>query len=305
MQSAFRSFKARFRCPKGHNRKAASNRLVQQLNLWGSLELHTYPDARSVVRALAPDEPVILNRPHAAMRAARFFTEKFPGTVLYAVKANPAPDLMEALWTAGVSHYDVASIAEVRLVRQVLPEAELCFMHPIKTKGAIREAYFKHGVRTFSLDTSEELEKIVEACSDLADLSATRREQAQRCLDVDAGIDAVDECRGPSCHLGPSDADAPTRQCVQAEILGDAQVWALREFLVHDADARAERVVDRAELELSAVDQNRARVGPNQARDGLAERALARAVLAHQCVDPAAVERDAHVVERLRDAEAL
>ncbi|MEL6738992.1 MAG: type III PLP-dependent enzyme, partial [Pseudomonadota bacterium] len=128
--------------------------------------MHTYPDARSVVRALAPDEPVILNRPHAAKRAARFFTSKFPGKVLYAVKANPAPDLIEVLWEAGVIHYDVASIAEVRLVRSLLPDAQLCFMHPIKTTSAIREAYFQHGVKTFSLDTEEELAKIVDACRD-------------------------------------------------------------------------------------------------------------------------------------------
>lgn len=128
--------------------------------------MHTYPDARSVVRALAPDEPVILNRPHAAKRAARYFVEKFPGKVLYAVKANPASDLIEALWEAGVEHYDVASIAEVRLVRGLLPDAQLCFMHPIKTKSAIREAYHTHQVKTFSLDTEEELAKIIEACRD-------------------------------------------------------------------------------------------------------------------------------------------
>jgi len=109
---------------------------------------------------------VIVNRPHAAERAARFFVDRFPGKVLYAVKANPAPDLIEVLWGAGVTHYDVASIAEVRLVRGLLPQATLCFMHPIKTKSAIAEAYHEHGVRTFSLDTPEELAKIVEACRD-------------------------------------------------------------------------------------------------------------------------------------------
>ncbi|MFN2101109.1 type III PLP-dependent enzyme [Altererythrobacter sp. MF3-039] len=128
--------------------------------------MHVYPDAKAVVRALAPDEPVILNRPHAAARAARFFNEKFPGTSLYAVKANPSPDLLKVLWENGITHYDVASIAEVRLVSQVLPGATQCFMHPIKTRRAIREAYHEHGCRTFSLDTLDELEKIVEACSD-------------------------------------------------------------------------------------------------------------------------------------------
>lgn len=126
--------------------------------------MHIYPDAKSVARALQPDDPVIVNRPHAARRAARFFAENFPGKVLYAVKANPASDLIETLWDAGVTHYDTASIAEVRLVRALLPESELCFMHPIKTRGAIREAYFEHGVKTFALDSIEELEKIVDAC---------------------------------------------------------------------------------------------------------------------------------------------
>ncbi|PEQ11481.1 decarboxylase [Novosphingobium sp. PC22D] len=128
--------------------------------------MHNHLDAPAVVRALAPDEPVILNRPHAAARAARFFATRFPGKSLYAVKANPSPDLLKVLWSAGITHYDVASIAEVRLVRATLPEATLCFMHPVKTASAIAEAYKVHGVRTFSLDTHEELAKIVAATSD-------------------------------------------------------------------------------------------------------------------------------------------
>jgi ornithine decarboxylase len=106
---------------------------------------------------------VTLIRPHAASRAARFFVEKFPGRSMYAVKANPSPDLLQVLWDSGITHYDVASIAEVRLVAQTLPEAVLCFMHPVKAEEAIAEAYFDHGVRTFSLDSMEELEKIVRA----------------------------------------------------------------------------------------------------------------------------------------------
>ena len=125
--------------------------------------MHHHPDAKAVVRAHSPDEPVICNRPHAAARAARFFAEKFPGKSMYAVKANPSPELLRILWDAGITHYDVASIAEVRLVRELLPEATLCFMHPVKTRSAIAEAYHLHGVRTFSLDTHEELAKIVEA----------------------------------------------------------------------------------------------------------------------------------------------
>ncbi len=135
-------------------------------SVWGSLELHIHPDALAVVRASAPEQPAILNRPHAAARAARFFVEKFPGKSLYAVKANPSADLIRILWDAGVTHYDVASIGEVRLVRETLPQATLCFMHPVKAPSAIREAYHEHGVRVFSLDSFEELEKIKTATAD-------------------------------------------------------------------------------------------------------------------------------------------
>jgi ornithine decarboxylase len=51
----------------------------------------------------------------------------------------------------------------VRLVAAILPEATLCFMHPVKAEEAIAEAYHLYGVRTFSLDTMDELEKIVRA----------------------------------------------------------------------------------------------------------------------------------------------
>ena len=115
------------------------------------------------IARLRPAQPVTLLRPHAARRAARFFTERFPGRSLYAVKANPSPDLLQLLWDEGVTHYDVASIGEVRLVAATLPGATLCFMHPVKAEEAIAEAFFDYNVRTFSLDSLEELDKIVRA----------------------------------------------------------------------------------------------------------------------------------------------
>lgn len=169
---------------------------------WGPLELYIYPDAPAVIRDLSPEEPIILNRPHAAARAARFFAEKFPGKSLYAVKANPSPELLQILWDSGITHYDVASIAEVRLVRATLPDATLCFMHPIKTRGAIRESYHQHGVRIFSLDTMEELDKIVAATSsedgtEAEDLSLSVRlrvssEFAELSLASKFGVDLAD-----------------------------------------------------------------------------------------------------------------
>jgi ornithine decarboxylase len=133
--------------------------------------LHKHHSALGLATALRPVQPVTLIRPHAARRAARFFTEKFPGRSLYAVKANPSPDLLKVLWESGITHFDVASISEVRLVRTTLPEAVLCFMHPVKAEEAIAEAYFEHGVRTFSLDTLDELGKITRVTNGAADLN--------------------------------------------------------------------------------------------------------------------------------------
>ncbi len=139
-----------------------------------ALGLASPHDGNRDVAAIAeqrPVQPVTLVRPHAARRAARFFAEKFPGRSLYAVKANPSPDLLEILWESGITHYDVASIAEVRLVAKTLPQATSCFMHPVKAEEVIAEAYHEHGVRTFSLDTMDELQKIVRATGGATDLN--------------------------------------------------------------------------------------------------------------------------------------
>jgi ornithine decarboxylase len=162
-----------------NNRKAA----FVATTPWRSLELHKHHSALGLasphdgnrdVAAIAeqrPVQPVTLLRPHAATRAGRFFVEKFPGRSIYAVKANPSPELLRILWDSGITHYDVASIAEVRLVAETLPEATLCFMHPVKAEEAIAEAYRDHGVRTFSLDTMDELEKIMRATGEASDLN--------------------------------------------------------------------------------------------------------------------------------------
>ncbi|HEX4693926.1 type III PLP-dependent enzyme [Sphingomonas sp.] len=138
-----------------------------------ALGLATAPgnSARGIALDQRPVAPVTLIRPHAAARAARFFVEKFPGRSMYAVKANPSPELLQILWDNGVTHYDVASLNEVRLVARTLPRATLCFMHPVKAEEAIAQAYFEHGCRTFSLDSMDELDKIVRATRGASDLT--------------------------------------------------------------------------------------------------------------------------------------
>ena len=130
---------------------------------------------------------------------------------MYAVKANPSPDLIRILWESGITHFDVASIAEVRLVRRLLPDATLCFMHPVKAEEAIAEAYFAHGVRTFSLDSEEELGKIVRATEGAADLTLCVRlrvssDHSKLSLAAKFGADPRDA--GPLLQAARQAADA-------------------------------------------------------------------------------------------------
>jgi len=133
------------------------------------------PMVDAVVAADRPSEPLHCLRPATVAAAARRFVGGFPGDVLYAVKCNPEPAMLRALWAGGVRHFDCASAAEVRLVRQMFPKAQIHFMHPVKSRPAIREAYERHGVRDFVLDSASELEKILAETGNAADLGLVVR----------------------------------------------------------------------------------------------------------------------------------
>lgn len=116
----------------------------------------------ALVARLRPEEPLHCLRPATVAGAARAFLAAFPGETLYAVKCNPEPAVLRALWEGGVRRFDCASIGEVRLVRTMFPDAAIHFMHPVKPRGAIREAWQRHGVRDFVLDSTGELAKVLE-----------------------------------------------------------------------------------------------------------------------------------------------
>ncbi|MBC7908699.1 MAG: type III PLP-dependent enzyme [Rhodospirillaceae bacterium] len=132
--------------------------------------LGSYSSVPAAVRAHRPEIPMLCLRPAVATAEAAHFVDVFPGDVLYAVKCNPDPTILRALAAGGIRHFDAASINEVSLVRSVFPEARIHFMHPIKARSAIREAYAEHGVRDFALDRAEELTKILEETGGASDL---------------------------------------------------------------------------------------------------------------------------------------
>ena len=123
----------------------------------------------------APDGPVAIARPHRVAAAATWFRENFPGDVFYAVKANPSPWVLDALWAAGIKNFDVASDNEAALIHGRFPGAQIAFMHPVKSRRAIARAFHDFGVKTFALDSEDELEKILAETNGAKDLTLVVR----------------------------------------------------------------------------------------------------------------------------------
>ncbi|MFQ5958296.1 MAG: type III PLP-dependent enzyme [Alphaproteobacteria bacterium] len=119
-----------------------------------------FESARAMVAAMTPSYPVYCLRPAVLAQAARRFLEAFPGRVLYAMKCNPHPRVLRALYDAGIRHFDTASLPEIAQVRELFRDAGAYFMHPVKARAVIKTAYEVYGVRHFVVDHERELAKV-------------------------------------------------------------------------------------------------------------------------------------------------
>ncbi|MEN8684129.1 type III PLP-dependent enzyme [Marivita sp.] len=106
-----------------------------------------------------PDDPLAILRPQVLQRTAHSFLRGFPGQVSYAVKANPALDILHSLVGAGVSTFDVASIAEMHAARQAMPNARLHYHNPVRSLSEIAQAKAL-GIASWSVDRMSELDKL-------------------------------------------------------------------------------------------------------------------------------------------------
>ncbi len=109
------------------------------------------------------DQPFFIFNEKRLIKQINLFKNYFNGTILYAVKANPSKFIISLLSKNGVNSFDTASLKEVKLVREIVPNAEIFLMNPVKSRNSIKEAYFKYNVRNFALDSFDELHKIIES----------------------------------------------------------------------------------------------------------------------------------------------
>ncbi len=133
--------------------------------------MQKFKDVNELVNTLKPDHPVYCIRPESIKTSTEFFKKKFPGKVLYAVKTNPNEKVLKQILSNGINHFDVASINEIKLIKKLKLDAKLYFMHTVKSRESIQEAYFNLGVRDFALDTKDELLKILESTKQAKDLN--------------------------------------------------------------------------------------------------------------------------------------
>ena len=124
--------------------------------------MQKFKSVEEIINQLKPEKPVYCIRKNSIQSAVKYFTKNFPGKILYAVKTNPHPSVIETIIDSGVKQFDVASVEEIKSIRNFSQTAKCSYMHTVKSRESIKEAYFNYGVKTFSLDTKDELIKIIE-----------------------------------------------------------------------------------------------------------------------------------------------
>jgi ornithine decarboxylase len=122
--------------------------------------MQKFSTAREAALAMRPDDPVYCFHPEVLKADARQFMSMFPGKTAYAVKTNGEKLVLKTLVEAGVKAFDVASPGEFASVREVSPDAEMLYMHPVKAQSDIRLALEKYGIRVVAIDHEDEVTKL-------------------------------------------------------------------------------------------------------------------------------------------------
>ena len=132
--------------------------------------MEKFKSVDKLVNQLKPSNPVYCIRGESLKKASNFFQKNFKGKILYAVKTNPNKFVLKTLYESGINNFDIASIKEIQTIREIAPKAKCHYMHTVKSRESIKDAYFKYGVKSFSLDTKDELIKIIDSTNKAKDL---------------------------------------------------------------------------------------------------------------------------------------
>ena len=179
-----------------------------------------------------PATPVlVLDLDVVATRYDKLLSALPDAEIFYAVKANPAPEILKLLAARG-ARFDVASVGEIDMCLAAGADpVSISYGNPIKKRVDIAYAA-RHGVRLFAFDSEVELDKLAEAApgAEVFCRILTSNEGADWPLsrkfgcDLDMAVDLLAMAQklqlnpvGVSFHVGsqqrnPSQWDAPLAQ---------------------------------------------------------------------------------------------
>jgi len=133
--------------------------------------MRKFNNVNELVNILKPEYPVYCFRLQSIKTSVEFFKKNFSGRILYAVKTNPNEKILKSIVGSGIENFDVASINEVKLVKKIDSKIKIYFMHTIKSRESIKEAYYRYSVKDFALDSKDELLKILQMTNNAKDLN--------------------------------------------------------------------------------------------------------------------------------------
>ena len=109
--------------------------------------MQKFKSVEEIINQLKPEKPVYCIRKNSIQSAVKYFTKNFTGKILYAVKTNPHPSVIETIIDSGVKQFDVASVEEIKSIRNFSQTAKCSYMHTVKSRESIKEAYLIMGLK--------------------------------------------------------------------------------------------------------------------------------------------------------------
>ena len=107
-----------------------------------------------------PNIPTFIYDKQALITLAAKFIKTFTNN-LYAMKANNNTTVLKQLYALGITSFDTASLAEIIQIKHLFPHANCYFMNAIKDSAEIKIAYENYGVCDYSVDSIDEINKII------------------------------------------------------------------------------------------------------------------------------------------------
>jgi len=95
--------------------------------------MQKFKSVEDLINQLKPEKPVYCIRKNSIQSAVKYFIKNFPGKILYAVKTNPHPLVIEQIIESGVEQFDVASIEEIKTIKSFSQTAKCSYMHTVKS----------------------------------------------------------------------------------------------------------------------------------------------------------------------------